>query len=326
MNITFGCDPEVFFQRDGKPIPAIGMVGGSKDRPRTIAGKRGYTVQEDNVTLEWGIPATNDPEEFVRSNLFMRGVAEGIADANKCVVLPTPSVVFEPEALAAPECWVFGCEPDYNAWKLQTNLPPELTNPVLRSAGGHIHIGFEGNRLKKIELVRSLDVLLGIWMSIAEPENERAKLYGAPGAMRFKKYGVEWRTPSNHWVQDSSLMAVLIEGVSAVTGWVINGNLKGDNVIPDTETFYNRISTPESARNYYHTLRGMIPVSFRAWLEKNDKFKLFLGEENKKKRSSSYKLENASTAKKIDWAALGAEWQQQFDVQPNQVAAIDPNA
>jgi hypothetical protein len=96
---------------------------------------------------------------------------------------------------------VFGCEPDFNAWTLKPNPRPESEDMFLRSAGGHIHVAFDGNKMEKIELVRVLDYVLGVPCTLADPDRRRQELYGKAGAFRFKKYGIEYRTPSNYWTK-----------------------------------------------------------------------------------------------------------------------------
>ena len=78
--------------------------------------------------------------------------------------------------------------------------------------------------MQKILLVRAFDVYLGAWLARAEPVNERAKLYGKPGAMRFKSYGLEWRTLSNYWLSSPKMMEVVFN-----TCWKITEMVKQKN-------------------------------------------------------------------------------------------------
>ena len=58
MKLRLGCDPEVFLlNQQGKFVSSIDKVGGSKLITRQLEGmEKGFTVQEDNVALEFGIP------------------------------------------------------------------------------------------------------------------------------------------------------------------------------------------------------------------------------------------------------------------------------
>ncbi len=65
--ISIGADIEVFLiNKEGEFFPAIGLIGGSKRRPRPIT-KEGHMVQEDNVAAEFNIPPSVVPsaQQFV---------------------------------------------------------------------------------------------------------------------------------------------------------------------------------------------------------------------------------------------------------------------
>lgn len=100
---------------------------------------------------------------------------------------------------------VFGCEPDYNVWLQDVNPRPHCDNPNLRSAGGHIHIGFNSNELDFEEVVKAMDAFVGCEMVTFDKDTNRRLLYGKAGAFRRKSYGVEYRTASNAWIQNDEL-------------------------------------------------------------------------------------------------------------------------
>jgi len=50
------------------------------------------------------------------------------------------------------------------------------------------------------------DYLLGVWSVLHDTDMRRRELYGAAGAYRPKKYGVEYRTMSNFWLRSPQLM------------------------------------------------------------------------------------------------------------------------
>jgi hypothetical protein len=109
-----------------------------------------------------------------------------------------PSGVFTPDELADPRAQEFGCEPDYNAWTRSINPRPHAADQNLRSAGGHIHIGYRD--LDPEQVVRAMDVFVGAQMLEFDDDTRRRSLYGKAGAFRFKPYGVEYRTASNAWI------------------------------------------------------------------------------------------------------------------------------
>lgn len=198
-NVTLGSDIEFFVQtQKGEPIPAIGMVGGSKEQPKSLG--QGYYIQEDNVAVEFNVP----PAKSIRE--WNRNIERGF---NKCLdVLPAAvrssqaaSLVFDRAYMNHPKAMEFGCEPDINAWTKNVNPRPKAANQFLRSAGGHVHIGWDEPEMgTRFELIRACDVFCSIPALYEDNDVERRKLYGKAGAMRIKPYGVEHRVLSNYWL------------------------------------------------------------------------------------------------------------------------------
>jgi hypothetical protein len=201
-----GADPELFFKRGDKFISSIGKIGGTKTEPRRLLGD--FALQEDNVTVEYNIPACKSQDEFVWANSLMLDEINRIAKQYDCESVIESSAEFTNDELEDPAARVFGCDPDFNAWDLEPNPRPQCDNPNLRSAGGHIHLGMEKATNKdKISAIRTLDLILGVPLAFMDPESKRRELYGRAGACRFKPYGVEYRTPSNVWLRDVDLMS-----------------------------------------------------------------------------------------------------------------------
>lgn len=195
-----GCDPEVFLRsRSGKFISVIGRIRGNKWNPFQIPElPKGFTLQQDNVSLEFGIPPAASKEEFIKNvetvkkagRKYLKGLSYSQAS---CAVFPE-------DQMQTAEAHMFGCEPDYNAWTGKENQKPQPPHPFMRSAGGHIHVE---TSLDKNEVVKAMDLVLGIPLELMDDGDERKKLYGKAGACRYKDYGVEYRTPSNWWIFDT---------------------------------------------------------------------------------------------------------------------------
>lgn len=195
--MRLGSDPEVFLQDTaGNPISAIGYINADKWNPMQIPDMpRGYTLQEDNVSLEYGIPPAADAEEFVHHiNAVMQKSLEYLPELSfsklSCIIFPE-------EQMQHPSAHIFGCEPDFNAWTCDVNPKPEPPHPLMRSAGGHIHVETTRNAL---EVVRNMDLFLGVPSVLMDNGEMRKQLYGKAGAFRAKDYGVEYRTLSNFWI------------------------------------------------------------------------------------------------------------------------------
>jgi hypothetical protein len=212
-----GADPELFLHDGKKFISSIGRIGGTKSEPKRLLGD--FALQEDNVTVEYNIPACETPDKFVWANMLMLDHIEKVAKSQGLKSVIASSAVFDDAELSTPEARVFGCDPDFDAWELMPNPRPTCANENLRSAGGHIHIGIEASSRQKIQIVRALDLMLGVQLAFMDPASERRALYGKAGACRIKPYGVEYRTPSNVWLSDESLM----ENVASIAYRVSQG-------------------------------------------------------------------------------------------------------
>jgi hypothetical protein len=72
---------------------------------------------------------------------------------------------------------------------------------------GHIHVGYNNPSSKtNLEIVKTMDLFLGVPSIILDTDTERRKLYGKAGAFRNKAYGVEYRVLSGFWITNDSLM------------------------------------------------------------------------------------------------------------------------
>lgn len=200
--MRLGCDPEVFLQDNvGKPISVIGYIKADKWHPLQIPDMpKGFTLQEDNVALEYGIPPAASAEEFIshiravmaKSQEWLPGLSFSKLSA----------ITFPEDQMNHPAAHIFGCEPDFNAWTKEVNFPPDVEDKFLRSAGGHVHIEPSGKDEIKdpTQITRNCDLFLGIPSLFMDDGDKRRLLYGKPGAHRVKPYGVEYRVLSNFWI------------------------------------------------------------------------------------------------------------------------------
>ena len=201
--ITIGYDPEVFWKerKSNKLISVIGKLGGSKKDPRKINDR--VFVLEDNVAAEFNGPPAENADEFVKSiSENIKFLAREAKKHGFELAENIASGEFEVDQLQDPAAFVFGCEPDFNAWTGEINPPPFSYNPFLRSCGGHVHVGgIEG--VDKISLVRAMDLYLGVPSALLDKDIGRSYLYGRAGCWRDKPYGIEYRTMSNWWVWEN---------------------------------------------------------------------------------------------------------------------------
>jgi len=230
--ILIGCDPELFVvNSEGRPRSAYGLIPGTKESPFKVP-KGAYQV--DGMALEFNIDPARTEEEFVGNiGAVMQRLRADVPPEYKFHI--KPSVSFQHAILkkAPDEAKELGCQPDLNAYTLEENPRPDA-NTTLRTASGHIHIGLEKDAdisseehlIKYSILTKHLDLFLGIRSLEWDKDQTRRKLYGNPGAMRLKPYGVEYRVLSNQWLERESLVRfVYRQTIKCIEDLMSNGAL-----------------------------------------------------------------------------------------------------
>lgn len=226
--VLVGGDPEIILRRGEEPFPCVGLLPGTKKEPFPIPGSRyGTTVQEDGVCLEIGFSPVPQREiqhviQSISSEalLYVRGVlGPQVRFYNNC------EAQFTPEQLMVPQAQELGCEPDQLAYQEGLRRPPLKADDLglLRFSGGHIHVGYDKTATPVPEhaVVQAMDLayLVNCVFEGRDPQRGRRKFYGIAGLYRSKKYGIEYRTPSNFWfLRDSGA----VEFITRVASWAIN--------------------------------------------------------------------------------------------------------
>lgn len=207
-NVTVGADPEVFVATtEGDISSVIGKLGGSKAHPLPVADG---ALQEDNVLAEFNIrPAKNKIEFMYNMNSVMSSLRKALQNKGLQPVV-IPSHVFSKGKLESygHQAMEFGCSSEWNAWSRKEMPRPNGAKVNLRTAGGHVHVGYDNPCRGSAEsLIKMLDFTLGVPSVLIDNDNARRKLYGKAGSMRHKPYGVEYRTLSNFWLNSDELMS-----------------------------------------------------------------------------------------------------------------------
>lgn len=226
--ILVGCDPEVFVKQKGKFLSAFGLIKGDKKNPQKV--RRG-AVQVDGMALEFNIdPAATEDE-------FCINVQDVFAQMKLMVpkyeVVAVPCAHFDAAYLKTQpkEALELGCDPDYNAWTGLANDRPDGDRPM-RTASGHVHIGWtdgmdkdDPSHVHQARLAgQQLDFYLGLPSLMYDDDTERREMYGKSGAIRFKPYGVEYRTLSNAWLNSEKLMRWVFRAAVKGMNELMNGN------------------------------------------------------------------------------------------------------
>jgi hypothetical protein len=210
---TFGADPEFFLVNDkGVIVPGTpDLIPGTKEAPYAVDCG---AVQLDGVAAEINVDAAKTFEEW--SGNFDAVIAALNKMLPKGWGLSTKSSHVFDKDLFDPipdSCKVLGCSPDFNAWEMNVNPPPEMTDPYLRCIGGHLHIGWATDVdvtdiqhiLACADLSKQLDWFLACFALMHDKDTTRRQLYGKAGSCRIKHYGVEYRVLSSFWVLDKEL-------------------------------------------------------------------------------------------------------------------------
>lgn len=238
--LTIGADPEMFLysETEEKFVPVCGLVGGTKKEPIPVT-KEGHSLQEDNVMVEYTIPPCATRREFIDNIMFMRNyIDDTILKPKGLVSKCIASATFNAEDLKSDQALEFGCQPDFNAYTYEPNVV-NRENILLRTSGGHIHIGYDKpSFIKSIEIVKALDLYLGLPSLMLDTDTERRKMYGKAGDYRLKEYGVEYRTLSGYFLLNDDLLKWVYENTMKAIEFV---NMGG--IITNPEEIINCINT-----------------------------------------------------------------------------------
>lgn len=228
MKILIGADPEVFVKKGRSFVSANGLIPGTKETPHPV--DKG-AVQVDGMALEFNINPAESKEEFIDNVQSVMSTLESMVPEHKIVI--KPSVKFSKKVFdeAPDEAKELGCDPDFNAYTGKQNPNPEAGAGRMRTAAGHIHIGWtEGadvNHPAHKEacemLAKQLDYYLGLPSLMVDRDFSRRELYGKAGAYRAKPYGMEYRTLSNFWLKSPELMAWVYDMAVKATKDLMSG-------------------------------------------------------------------------------------------------------
>ena len=221
--ILVGADPEIFVKQAGVFKSAHALVAGDKKNPQKV--NKG-AVQVDGMALEFNIDPAENKAQFITNIHEVMSILRDMVPDYQLTIAPVADFGFEYLRAQPAEALELGCDPDYNAWTTDVNPRPNGERPF-RTAAGHIHIGFcddgepedSGYVRWCASLVRELDFYLGLPSLLLDTHPDsirRRELYGKAGAFRPKKYGVEYRTLSNFWLESSELM-----------GWAYDAAVRG---------------------------------------------------------------------------------------------------
>lgn len=261
MDITIGADPELFVTEGGKYRSAYGLIPGTKKSPFKV--NKG-AVQVDGMALEFNIDPVRTSEEFVTNCETVLGELRNLVP-DKYEFSIVPSCRFNGNHFNAQpdEAKELGCDPDWNAYTLAQNPAPNAET-TMRTAAGHIHIGFcedaditdDNHLIRCATLVKQLDGYLGLPSVLFDRDTKRRSLYGKAGAFRPKPYGLEYRVLSNAWLKSPELMRFVFDQTTRAVNDLIDGERAIEKISEINLASIINNSDHWSASNYIDRLFG----------------------------------------------------------------------
>ena len=203
-----GSDPEFILRdkRTNNPVSAIGLY----------EHQDSVKLYSDNVLAEAShTPFT--PTEFADGIRSVLSSVDSILATFKdgCTyTIGECEAEYSTEDLSVPEAHAIGCSPFYNAYDLGVNRNPMPYTTNKRYAGGHIHIAYDQASLPPHLLVQMLDDQL-LPLDPNHGKTPRSDFYGAKGSFRTKPYGLEYRSTSNWWLGNPSLVTDVLADIQS---------------------------------------------------------------------------------------------------------------
>lgn len=229
--VSFGCDPEFFFEKKGK------IIGSEK----IIDLKKGMKVTGTNSKIIVdGVQAELNPQASTCRQVLAGEISQAFIQLQREMQKdPEMSISFLPTVkmdkteldTLDEKSRVFGCAPSKSITKKPKAILRDPKKYMYRSAGGHIHIGaasgmpvgnsdWYGNSpavnivlSEPARIIAIMDIIVGNTCVLIDrdPSNvERRKVYGRAGEYRTPPHGLEYRTLSNFWLRSYPMMSFVM--------------------------------------------------------------------------------------------------------------------
>lgn len=233
-NLTVGSDAELFlFDKEKKQvINAKKYVKGSKMNPYNFDKSSPFWCTSlDGISTEFNIPPCTTAKEFSDSLEKCIKYINSTLPENLCTI-HDPAVYVDKLQLRTREAVAMGCESSYNAYTLKRNPRPNGTSTTLRTCCTHVHMKYDNMEFEEAaELMKAMDLFLGIPSLVIEPDNDRRKLYGTLGEFRFGATA-EYRTLSSYFSQNDTLRQWVFNNTINAVNWInaghrVSGELEG---------------------------------------------------------------------------------------------------
>lgn len=218
LSIDNGSDPEVFLVHgDGSIFPAFEFLP-EKGKPRKIPALAGSYGIADQIMYWDGFQAefTTQPSTCVSRHVDsiqnalnnMLKEARKVDAGAKLSIQSTLPISDEVMAAAEPQFVAFGCLPSFNAYGAKAQVIDDPRQLPFRFAGGHIHLGHEALHGTAVEVVKTIDAIVGVasvGMFASYDSPVRRRFYGLAGEYRLPTHGLEYRVLSNAWLSHPAI-------------------------------------------------------------------------------------------------------------------------
>lgn len=212
-SVCVGADPEVFIYNTKKKIfvPSCGLIGGNKGAGVAFTSVlKEATWLEDNVAVELNYTqqtTASGMRALTTRVMEQARVALQVKLGPEFTFMVSPEASFDAELLHSLKgAMTIGCEPDMYAYNYPNihRAPLEISRlGAKRYAGGHVHISFNNKeKVPGYAVAMLCDVLIGLPSVVLDKQAGRREFYGRAGLYREKPYGIEYRTPSNWWLNE----------------------------------------------------------------------------------------------------------------------------
>lgn len=239
VTVTYGTDPEGFFQRDGqiigsqKVISEHGLLCRPIGKPFVVQDGVQFELNPTPATSALGL-AGNISVAFslLRSHLEKMNV---LLDPQVKLCFDRIVTVSREELDGLSQrARELGCQPSLNIYGPRP-LKCDVKTYLKRSSGGHIHLGlgatniFSGGNDERQRLIPLLDIFVGNFCVLLDRDPgaaERRENYGRAGEFRLPEHGVEYRTPDNFWLRNYALLTFVL-GMSNLATSVLVHTIAG---------------------------------------------------------------------------------------------------
>lgn len=236
-NFTVGADPEVLLMHNQKFVSAHDLLPGDKENPFLVPFG---AVQVDGMAAEFNIDPASSYEEFNHNLTEVQNTLAGMIGDKEFIKKASVQFTEEFAMTVPPLNRILGCSSDYNGWTQEENPPPD-GEALMRTAGGHAHIGgftsedaFDLRHYRTCaRLARILDSTIGVYSILWDKDDDRRSMYGQAGAFRPKTYGMEYRSLSNAWIFEKKLTRFVYDGVEKALELMFNKDYEPDPQIQD---------------------------------------------------------------------------------------------